>query len=150
MSNEVDFQEIISPSEEYKRTENLWLLYNELRKSPNMVIDDNIKEFLNIYVTKDFKQAALVGLILLLLQTAPNDDVSFYARLFPILYLDYERELRQAAVEAMPAISPEQLYDEIANITIYGNPRSAAYHYAYWVLSHIDPDSLKKEFKEYL
>lgn len=150
MSKDVDVQEIIHPSDEHNRTENLLLLYNKLRESPGSPVDKDLKEFLNSYVTKDFKQAALVGLTLLLLKTAQGEDASLYARLFPALYLQQEPELRKAVVEAMPKVTPLKLYDELAEITVYGDPRSAAYHYAYQVMSNISPDNLKSDFKDYL
>lgn len=149
MSKEVNFQEIISPTDEYQRTENLRLLYSRLQESPDFLLDTRIKKYLANFITQDFTQAALVGLILLHFHATKKRDVSLYARVFPILYLDYEQELKQAAIEAMPEVSPGQLYDKIAEIALHGNPKSVAFHYAFWVLSKVDADSLKNDFKEY-
>lgn len=150
MSEEINFEEIMHPSDEYTRSENLRRLHEKLRESPDLPVAENVKEFLDDYVTKDFKQSALVGLTLLLLKRTGQADASLYARLFPALYLQQEPELKKAAVAAMPKKTPFELYDEIADLTVYGDPTSSAYHYAYQVMANISPDNLKEDFKDYL
>lgn len=149
MHNKSNFQNIMQPSTEYDRTETLESLYETLRGNGELSVDTELKHFLTAYVTKDFKQAGLVGLILLHLNNI-NDKIPLYARLFPALTMYQESNLRRAVVEVMPDITPLQLYEQIAEITISGNPQSADYHYAYLVLVYIDPSTLKGDWQRYL
>jgi hypothetical protein len=147
VTEHLNMLEIISPSDEYQRTEHLRLLLDSLASNPNYAIDETVKSFLRGFVTKDFRQAALVGLILLKLKDI--DALSAYARMFCALTLNHEPKLKQAIIQAMPPMSPGDLYDELADITVYGDPKSATYHYAFLVLSKVNADSLRKDFSDY-
>jgi hypothetical protein len=140
-------REIVSPTDEHQRTGHLRRLHDALVENPALPVDEAVRAFLRDYVTKDFKQAALVGLILLALRD--GDDLSSHARMFNALYLDHEPALKEAVIRAMPAMSPGDLYDRIADLTVYGDPKSTAHHYAYSVLSSVDADTLKKDFRDY-
>lgn len=135
---------IMAPPTEYDRTEAL----EALARFRDRAVAPELREFLEQYETRDAKQAALVGLILLR-QPEARSPVALYARMFPALQLYLESELRQAVVAAMPAIAPLELYDRIVEITYAGDPASADYHYAYQVLATVDPTTVPENWAAY-
>lgn len=135
---------IMAAPTEYDRTEALEAL---LRRGEPAVAPA-LREFLERYETRDAKQAALVGLVLLR-QPGADGRVALYARLFPALQLHHESQLRRSVAAAMPATAPLELYDRIAEITYTGDPASADYHYAYQVLATVDPSTVPDDWSGY-
>lgn len=146
-----DAAAIMAAPTEFDRTEAL----EALLRRPDAAVPPALGEFLEGYETRDVKQAALVGLILLRQRPragsgGAGSPIALYARMFPALRLYHESELRRAVATAMPATAPLELYDRIAQITYTGDPASADYHYAYQVLATVDPSTVADDWNAYL
>lgn len=135
---------ILEPSEEYERTQALRELLADLQKEPRQPLGPELREFLETYLAEADTQSALIGLILHHLRGEHPPSIDIVARVFPALVMYWEPELRDAARDLLRTFgqSTGDAYTAISNV--FGDPEASdvTTHYAYRVLSTIDPDKL--------
>ena len=135
---------ILEPGEEYERTQALRELLADLQKQPRQPLGPELREFLETYCADADTQSALIGLILYKLRGEHQPSIDIVARVFPALVMYWEPELRDAARDLLRTFgqSTGEAYAAISNV--FGDPEASdvTTHYAYRVLSTIDPDKL--------
>ncbi|MEM8999764.1 MAG: hypothetical protein AAGB24_05825 [Bacteroidota bacterium] len=134
------YQDIIVPEDEFNRTKALRLLVDELKTTPESDLPPELITFLNTHETRDPVQAALLGIVLNILDE--GEKVGAFARMFLILgnpmQVDLEKEVRQL----MEGQDVNELYNKVTDLALNADPGSAEYHYGFLVLSGIAPDKL--------